>query len=206
MSEDIKQDVQVDEEQQAAPEVSLDTIKQENEELKASMERILAKNNELLGETKKAKQEDRERARQNGEYEKLLGIVEEEKNKATAELQQYKQKIVDQNLNSTAMKLAQELKAVPESSELLAHFVSEELKKVADAEGKVSDVALEAIKHSFGNEAKYQPLLMGNQSTGGGASSVQGSAPKAKQVSRAEFDRMDSVKKMSFIKNGGSLI
>lgn len=187
--------------------------KAEFEKLRSDFDAVLAKNNELLGETKKAKEakrqleaEDRERARKNGDFERLLESAEAEKNKALEELNAYKQEAVKSKINSQALKITNELKAIPESAELLAHFVSKELESIADEKGLVSETAVNALKHQFMNDDKYKPLLLGNQSNGGGATGAKGSANKTNEMNRADFEKLPSAKKMDFMKSGGKLI
>lgn len=182
-------------------------------QLKADMERILAKNNELLGEKKKVqatnkalKAEDEARAKKNGDFERLLETAEAERNKAFDELNSYKQEAIKQNIDAKAFKLTNELKAIPESAELLAHFVADELSKIADEKGNVSETALNALKHQFTNDDKYKPLLQGNLSNGGGATGAKSGAHKSKEVTRADFEKMDPGKRMAFIKDNGKVI
>ena len=182
-------------------------------QLKADMERILAKNNELLGEKKKVQQvnkalkaEDEARAKKNGDFERLLESAEAERNKAFEELNAYKQEALKQNINAKALKITNELKAVPESAELLAHFVANELNSIADEKGNVSETALSALKHQFMNDDKYKPLLQGNLSNGGGAAGAKSGAQQSKEISRADFEKMDAGRKMAFIKDNGKVI
>lgn len=206
MTDEINNEV----EQEEAPAVDYAA---EVTQLKADMERILAKNNELLGEKKKVqatnkqlKAEDEARAKKNGDFERLLESAEAERNKAFEELNSYKQAAVKQNIDAKAFKLTNELKAIPESAELLAHFVAQELNNIADERGDVSETALDALKHQFMNDDKYKPLLQGNQSNGGGATGAKGSAQQSKEVTRADFEKMDPGKRMAFIKNHGKVI
>lgn len=193
------------------PEATVD-YQAEVMQLKADMEKILAKNSELLGEKKKVqanykqmKNDDDARAKKNGDFERLLESAESERAKAFEELNVYKQEAHKQNIDAKAFKLTNELKAIPESAELLAHFVSAELNKISDEQGEVSETALSALKHQFMNDDKYKPLLLGNQSNGGGAAGAKSGAQKSNQMSRADFENMDSGKKMAFIKNSGTL-
>lgn len=182
-------------------------------QLKADMERILAKNNELLGEKKKVqannkalKAEDEARSKKNGDFERLLESAEAERNKAFEELNVYKQEALKQNIDSQAFKLTNELKAIPESAELLAHFVSNELNKIADEKGNVSETALNALKHQFMNDEKYKPLLQGNLSNGGGATGAKSGAHNSNEKSLEDFNKMDAKAKMDFSKSGGKII
>ena len=181
-------------------------------QLKADMEKVLAKNSELLGEKKKIqasnkqmKVDDDLRAKKNGDFERLLESSEAERAKAFEELSMYKQEAHKQNIDAKAFKLTNELKAIPESAELLAHFVSAELNKLADEKGEVSETALSALKHQFMNDDKYKPLLLGNQSNGGGAVGAKSGAQKSNQMSRTDFENMSQPKRMEHIKSGGTL-
>jgi len=202
---------EINNEVEAVEEVAVD-YQAEVLQLKADMEKILAKNSELLGEKKKVQQanqalkaEDEARAKKNGDFERLLESAEAERNKAFEELNSYKQEALKQNINAKALKITNELKAIPESAELLAHFVANELKSISDEKGEVSETALNALKHQFINDDKYKPLLLGNQSNGGGAVGAKSSAHKSNEISRADFDKLSSLKKMEFIKSNGTL-
>ena len=195
------------------PEIeSSSDLENQIEQMKADMERILAKNNELLGEKKKVQQankalkaEDEARAKKNGDFERLLESAEAERTKALEELNSYKQEALKQNIDAKALRITNELKAIPESAELLAHFVAGELSKIADDKGDVSETALNALKHQFMNDDKYKPLLLGNQSNGGGAAGAKSGAQKNNQMNRADFEKLNPAKKMEFIKNRGTL-
>jgi hypothetical protein len=207
MTDEINNEV---EQQEEAPTVDYQA---EVLQLKADMERILAKNNELLGEKKKVqatnkqlKAEDEARAKKNGDFERLLESAEAEKAKAFDELNSYKQAAVKQNIDAKAFKLTNELKAIPESAELLAHFVANELNSIADEQGNVSETALNALKHQFMNDDKYKPLLQGNLSNGGGATGAKSSAQQSKEITRADFEALDAGKRMAFIKDNGKVI
>lgn len=204
------ENVEVQEVEQEAPAHDFEA---EVIQLKADMERILAKNNELLGEKKKVqatnkalKAEDEARAKKNGDFERLLEASEAEKNKAFEELNSYKQAAVKQSIDAKAFKLTNELKAIPESAEILAHFISKELNNISDEKGDVSETALNALKHQFMNDDRYKPLLQGNQSNGGGATGAKGSAQKTTEVSRSDLEKMAPDAKMKFFKSGGKLI
>jgi len=209
MTDEINNEV-VEEVVQEAPAVDYEA---EVIQLKADMERILNKNNELLGEKKKVqatnkalKAEDEARAKKNGDFERLLESAEAERNKAFDELNSYKQAAVKQNVDAQAFKLTNELQAIPESAELLAHFVSNELSSIADEQGNVSETALNALKHQFMNDDKYKPLLQGNQSNGGGATGAKSSAPNSNEKTIEDFNKLDAAAKMKFSTSGGKII
>tara|TARA_R110000782_G_scaffold22066_5_gene58945 strand:+ start:77 stop:703 length:627 start_codon:yes stop_codon:yes gene_type:complete len=182
-------------------------------QLEADMERVLNKNNELLGEKKKVqasnkalKEEENIRAKKNGDFEKLLESSEAERNKALDELTSYKQEAFKKSIDVKALKLTNELKAIPESAELLAHFIANELNKLTDEKGDVSETALNALKHQFMNDDKYKPLLQGNLSNGGGAAGAKGGAHNSNEKSIEDFNKMDASAKMKFSTSGGKII
>jgi len=55
-------------------------------------------------------------------------------------------------------------------------------------------------------KAEYPFLVDGSQAAGGGATGGSSGAGDAKQVSRTDFDAMDTRKRMSFVKSGGKII
>ena len=189
-----------------------DDLVSQIEQMKADMERVLAKNSEVLGEKKKVqatnkalKADDEARAKKNGDFERLLESAEAERSKAFEELNVYKQEALKSNIDAKALRITNELQAVPESAELLAHFIANELNKISDDKGDVSETALNALKHQFMNDDKYKPLLLGNQSNGGGAAGAKSGAQKNNQMNRADFEKLNSSKKMEFIKSRGTL-
>lgn len=69
---------------------------------------------------------------------------------------------------------------------------------------KVGDKALAAFVKEWaaGEEGKHFVAAPGN--SGGGAPGAQGSSTVAKQIPRAEFDAMDAASRMAFIREGGA--
>jgi len=55
-------------------------------------------------------------------------------------------------------------------------------------------------------KAEYPFLVDGSQAAGGGATGGNSGAGDTKQVSRAEFDGYNAVKRMKFVKSGGKII
>lgn len=192
-------------------EVEID-YKAELEKLQSDFNSVLAKNKELLRETKKAKEakraleaEEKEKAAKNGEYEKLLQLEQEEKAQLLNKYETLHKSVLDERLNSQAHKIAAELKAIPESASIVADYVARELKALADDTGVVPEAAIKTLKNQFANDDKYKPLLIGNQSNGGGATGARDSVTKTNEISRAEFDSMPQHKRMAFFQNGGKV-
>jgi len=195
-------------EQEEAPKIDYKAL---YEEQVAANEALNAKKEQLLGETKKAKETarrnmEKEYAEKNQEFEKLLRMEQEEKAKLLEEHNAFKNTILNEKINTQAHKLANELKAIPESADIMADLIAKELKQLADENGAVPEAALKTLKHQFTNDDKYKPLLMGNQSNGGGATGAKNSVQTEKVMTRADFDQLPPMRKMEFMKNGGRTI
>lgn len=199
MSEDIQNEVESNEVQEI-------DYKALYEQSQSEIEALAAKKEQLLSETKKAKEAkrqieaaDKERAIKNGEYERLLELEQAEKAKVYEELTALKQNVLNEKINTQAHKLANEMKAIPESSEILAELIARELKNVSDENGLVSEAALKSLKSQFLSDDKYKPLLLGNQSNGGGATGAKGGAKNITEITQAEFNLLSTNQKMDFV-------
>jgi len=62
---------------------------------------------------------------------------------------------------------------------------------------------LDDLSKEFSGSARFASLIKGNQSSGGGAAGGSNSGSAAKEMNRADFDGLDPVAKMKFIKDGG---
>lgn len=135
------------------PEINeIETLKQELAEARKSIEALAAKKDELLKETKQAKDEKRRQADEaekikqeqltkNGEFEKLWKSAEEEKEKYKYALDNYKKELKEQAINIKAEKIALDLSNKdPDKAELLKRFVADSISKLADENGQVDDV------------------------------------------------------------------
>lgn len=164
---------------------------------------LLKKNDELMTEAKKAKEEKRraadDLAKQNGEYEKLAKQYE-------MELEQERRDRRVERINLTAEKLAAELsKGDPDKAELLKVFTEQAVDRVADERGHVDMTMLTGIKKQFETEKRYQPLLGGNGSVGGSAPGNTRSAGDTNTISRSDFEAMNDVQRRNFFSKGGKL-
>lgn len=143
-----------------------------------------AKNNELLNETKAAKEEKRRQAEEadkikqeqlkiaekNGEFEKLLQHEREEKEKYKENLTKYQKQLKEQAISLTAEKMALELSGRDLSkAEPLKDLIAISLAKMADDVGNVDEDVLASLKKQFETDKKYSIFLPSNQSVGGGA-------------------------------------
>ncbi len=177
-----------------------------------------------MAETKIAKQKARdeqeakerakmEKAKRDGDFEQLLKSSEN-KNKTLAEqLQNLQQKISTEKVRGESMKIATDLADGP-NAELLSEFISKRLRytddgiKVLDSNGDLTVSNIDDLKAEFTKSEKFKSLLRGVKSSGG---SAQGSGSGAtrqanKEVDRKSFDGMDTVQRMTYIKQGGKVV
>lgn len=186
----------------------------ENASMKSKMD-------ELLTEAKRAKQAkrdieaestaERERvAKEQGDYQQLHKSAQEKYESTLTELDSLRQGVANEKKNNTALKLAADL-ADGANAEILSEFIGRRLKfhddgvKVTDANGSLTVSSFEDLKNEFKNDARYAALLKGNQSSGGGASGGSNSGGATKVRSRAEFEALNPVKRMEFVKSGGTI-
>lgn len=187
------------------------------EKTKADLTAVAAKKEELLNETKKAKEARREadenarkaseeKAAKDGEYEKLWQKAKEEKEELNKRLQDITTSNRREKINLTAMRIANDL-ADGDNAELLSDFVSRNLDKLADDTGVVTGEVLEAVTNDFKNSTKYKSLLRSSKASGGGApGNTSGAQVNVKTMTRSEFDGLDQVGRGKFFTTGGALI
>lgn len=190
-------------------------------DLQSQFEKVNAKKDELLTETKQAKEARRlaeeqaeqkalEAAKKAGDHESLYKSAME---KLTAEQEAHKTllgQISSEKLSNSAMKIAVDL-ADGANAELLSAFIGQRLKyddgevKVTDDKGSLTISSFDDLKKEFANDPRYAALLKGNQSSGGGATGGKNSGGAAKTLTRAEFDALPQNKRQPFFKDGGTI-
>jgi hypothetical protein len=195
-------------------EADFNALTEENNKMRGHMET-------LLGETKTAKalakqqadeatQLANDKAKRDGDFEQLYNSSTEQANGYKSELETLRGSISTSNTNREAMSIAMQL-ADGFNAELLSEKIAQRLKytdegvKVLDANGQLTVSTVEDLKKEFSNNERYASLLKGNQSSGGGAIGGKNSGAAGKLLTRAEFDAMNPVKKMEFIKADGKL-
>ncbi len=190
------------------PEVVIEIdYKSKYEEAQKAIEALASKKDELLKETKQAKEEKRkqveaslETAQKNGEFEKLWKQEQQEKENALKELQISRQERRDEKINLAAMKVAVDLaKGDANKAGLLSEFVAKSIGKVADEYGQIDEDLLSSVRTQFESDKRYSPLLGGNMSSGSGAQGNTRSASVAnKTLNRAEFAKLDPKAQFEF--------
>jgi len=209
-------------------EINMEEIKKEIEtksamiaDLQKQFEAVKSKNEELLNETKIAKQKAREeaeakqkaemeRARKNGDFEQLLKSSEQERQTLAERLHSLESRISSEKTRSESMRLAAEL-ADGSNAEILSEFISRRLKytdegfKVLNEQGELTVSTLDVLKKEFEESPKFKSLIRGSKASGGGATG-SGSSAAIKEMSQAEFQKMPSTQQMEFLKKGGQII
>lgn len=190
------------------------------EQAQTQIQGLAKKKEELLNETKRAKQDrieaekaardaENAKAQQNGEFEKLWQTESQQRKEIEQQLQNYKQQVKSERVGVEATKIAMELASHDvNSAKLLSKFLTESLNNLADENGYIDNDKIEAIKKETKTNSVYAPLLAGNRSSGGGAlGNVSSRAENAEQeLTRAEFAALDHTKRQAFLKKNGKLI
>ena len=192
-------------------EIDYKAFYEQNKETVEKLPGLLNKQQELLAETKKAKEERRKieelskqeqmsLAEKQGKFEDLYKQTLEELKQERAIKAQEIQERRKEKIDLIASKVAESLaKGDTNKAELLSVFVSRDIHAVADESGNVDNDVIESIKKQFEADAKYQPLLGGNKSVGGSAPGNTRSAGASEEKTRADFDKLPALKKSEFM-------
>jgi uncharacterized protein (DUF3084 family) len=175
-------------------EYDIEAILKENKELRDSVKSLADKKNELLNETKKAKQMK----------EQIANSKEEELESFKKEFENYKQAVRGDKLKANALRVSTEL-ADGDNADILSEFVVRRLNEVADEHGSLSDYEVSEIKKEFASNQKYKSLLRGSKASGGNAAGGLNTKAASNEISRADFDKLNQYERGQFFKNGGKL-
>lgn len=189
--------------------------KSKYEEVQKQLEAVAAHKDKLLNETKQAKREREEariageeamkqKALKDGEFETLWKTTEAEKQELNNKLNEYLKSNRNEKLQIQSLKLSNEL-ADGDNVELLSEFIVRKLDAMADEHGSLSEDVLEAVKQEYKNNAKYRSLLRASKASGGGAPGSTSAKAVSKEISRADFDKMDHNSRRTFMTSGGKL-
>ena len=199
----------------------LTTLQATNQELANQFDAIKSKNDELLTETKSAKEAKRKAeadaiaekdrmAKESGDFESLYKSSSEKLQLTESTLNDLQGKIQKEQKGNAAMKIAADL-AEGSNIDLLSTFIDTRLSfqegalKVTDGSGNLTISSLDDLKAEFKNDPKFASLLKGNQSSGGGATGGNNSGSAAKTKSRAEFTALNPADQMKHVKSGGTV-
>ena len=157
-----------------------------------------------------ARLETAEKLRKANDFEQLYNSSESERQKAAEELATLKANLQQQQVEGQASKVAASLTKDTARANLLSQQISSRLSlvdgevRVLDTNGNLTVSSVEELTQSI--KAEYPFLVDGSQAAGGGATGGSSGAGDTKQVSRSDFDAMDTRKRMSFVKSGGKII
>ena len=199
----------------------LTTLQESNQALTDQFDAIKSKNDELLTETKTAKEAKRKAeadaitekdrmAKESGDFESLYKSSSEKLQMTESTLSQLQGRIETEQKGNAAMKIAADL-AEGSNIDLLSTFIDTRLSfqegalKVTDGSGNLTISSLDDLKAEFKNDPKFASLLKGNQSSGGGATGGNNSGSAAKTKSRAEFTALNPADQMKHVKSGGTV-
>ena len=157
-----------------------------------------------------AKVQAADKMRKANDFEQLYNSSESERQKASEELATLKANLQKQQIAGKAGQVASDLTKDVARAKLLTEQISSRLSlvdgevRVLDVNGNLTVSTVQELTQSI--KAEYPFLVDGSQAAGGGATGGNSGAGDTKQVSRAEFDGYDAVKRMKFVKSGGKII
>ena len=190
--------------------------------LQSQIDKMQAKNDELLGEAKRAKAarnqaeetarlEAEAKAKKEGDYEHLFKSSEEKNQGYEKELTDLRGSIAREKCENKALEIANQIANGPNEAILLSGHIVKRLSHtdgaftVLDSSGNPSVMKMDGLKEEFNGNDLFSSLLKGNQSTGGGAAGSGSGGGAAKTATREEFGRLNSLQKMEFTKSGGKI-
>jgi transcriptional regulator NrdR family protein len=184
------------------PVVDYKALYEEALEKTKNFDAVVAKKDELLKETKAAKEAKRlaeeERAKAAGEYEKLYKETEEA-------LRQERALVRQEKVENYAARLAYEL-AEGDNAEILQDFIARKIAAEADERGALDKNQLAAIREEFEKGNKFKALLKGIKSVGGGAVGNLQRASNQATMNRQDFEALSQTERGKFFKSGGKLV
>lgn len=191
--------------------------------LKAQRDALMDEKKEALRKAKEAEEvanrkAAEEIARKSGDFSALEKSWQEKlaatENNYKSQNELLTKQIHGLTVGQTAIKLASELAISGSADVLLPHIQSRltvEIKdgvpsvRVLDLQGKPTALTVEELKQEFISNKAFAPLIAASKATGGGASG-SGGGGAAKTMKRDQFEAMNPMQKMDFIKSGGKLI
>ncbi len=190
--------------------------------LKAQRDALLNEKKEAQRKAKEAEEAAKaaaeEAARKNGDVAALEKSWQEKLAATESNYKNLNESLTKQihglTVGQTATKLAAELAISGSADVLLPHIQSRltvEIKdgapsvRVLDLLGKPTAMTVDELKQEFISNKAFAPLIAASKATGGGASG-SGGGGAAKTMKRDQFETMNPVQKMDFIKSGGKLI
>ncbi len=176
------------------------------EKSQEEIQSIAAKKEELLKETKKAKQEraeqiaavekaEQDRALKDGEFETLWKSSEQQAKEFEQRYNSLLSETKQEKIQGHAIKLAVELAdGNAQSAKLLSRFIQDSLSKMSDEKGSLDDNIIAAVKKEFQNNNDFAPLLGGSKASGGGAPGNAKTSTESINTSLSPVDRINAAR------------
>jgi len=184
------------------------------DELAAENERLNAKIQEANKHKKNAEREVAEAARKkaedDGNFEQLFQSSQNENQTLRDQLEGMQKTTEKKEIGSTALKVAANL-AEGHNVDLMSGFIAKRLKivddavKVVDEKGNLTVSTLAELENEFRGSARFESLIKGNQSSGGGANGGSNDSGAAKTITRAEFDALSQTDRKKYSVSGGKV-
>jgi len=197
-------------------------------ELSSGLAAIKAKNEELLTETKTAKQKAKEEA---AERQRIADEAAAKNGDVDALRKSYEQKLAERESHFTSQLSERDglilgsvksdairdivASAIPGKDKGLRAYVATrvhaEIKEgkvqltVLDEAGKPSALSVADLKKEIEADAAWADVIEASRASGGGATGGKGGGA-AKTMKRSDFDGLPAVEKAAFMKSGGKLI
>ena len=182
---------------------------------------LKAKNEELLGEKKAeqrkraeaeeaARKKERAKAEEEGNYQQLFKSQEGELERLKAENAKLGADIDAGKVTARVEAIAAGLTSDTKRAQLLKNQLSQRL-RVVDGEIKVTDESGQLTVSSIDDltntvKENFPFLVDGGKSSGGGATTPDGSADPVQQtITRAEFDAKGHLERRDFLANSGQI-
>lgn len=206
-----EQVVEPQDNQQDTPEIDYKAFYEANKETIEKIPGLVAKNEQLLGEAKKAKadreaianqskQEQEAQALKNGQYETLWKTRDEEYKQLEQKYNQREQQLRNDKINLASTKIAIDLAGDADKAELLSVFVAKSIGELADENGNIDNNVLLGVKKQFETQSKFASLMKANQSQGGSAAGNSRGASGVKEMTRSDYEKLTPSQKLEFSK------
>lgn len=191
------------------------------DDYRGQVEKVNSKNKELISERRKDQERRKaleeearaikeEKLKESENYKDLFEARDQEVSQLRTQLDETVSSFKSKEQKALAYKLASQV-ASGHRAEDLAEFhlrnriVEDEdgSVKYKNEEGKVIYTSADELLEEIKTSDRFQHLIDGPKSSGGGAPGNTSSASKAKPVPKSEFDKMSALDKVKFQKEGG---
>lgn len=184
-----------------------------------SVQGLKTKLDEVLGETKTEREKrkaleqaqaeaEKAAAEKNGEFDKLYNQTKQELEAERKQAREFRSQIEQRDIRMSATEIARQLASKDaKRADVLADYASKYAKfEDGNVVFEIGGVKMDKSKVAEHLKTEYPFLVDGSQASGGGAAGDGGGAPKAKEVSRSQWDQMGHGDRAAFAKDGGKVV